>query len=259
MNNAFQTGHIMRNMILKYADQQPKNSLEIETDTAEIWKGISLAEALFPAWAILLCPIHHSGMAFITKNSETVMGYSQDYIKQLSLEAFYTLVHPDDVPVVRHMVEYMNSFIPTIEQFNPTHYRFVFHYRLRQPKGGYIHLSDEKVVIESENKRYVFFSLFKEVSKDQKLFQVKLEIYQSIGYSQVKIKEYVPQHSQVSITQREKEIIGLIRDGWSTKQISESLAISVNTVKNHRSNLFQKAKVRNSRELLLYAQQAQWI
>ncbi|QHT68790.1 PAS domain-containing protein [Rhodocytophaga rosea] len=259
MNHAHQTGHMLRNMMVKYAGPQPQNKTEIETDTAEIWKGISLAEALFPAWAILLCPVHHPEMLFITRNSEAILGYPADYMMQLTPEAYFALVHPEDLSIVKHMVEYMNSFILKVEHFNPIHYRFVFHYRLKQPKGGYMHLLDEKVVIESKHKRYVFFTLFKEANKDQKLFQVKLEIYQSQGYSQVKIKDYVPHQSDVNITQREKEVIGLIRDGLSTRQISESLAISVNTVKNHRSNLFQKAKARNSRELLLYAQQAQWI
>ena len=51
------------------------------------------------------------------------------------------------------------------------------------------------------------------------------------------------------ITEREKEIIILIANGFSNQDICERLDISVGTVKNHIYNLFQKTEVKNRMEL----------
>ncbi|PCI11685.1 MAG: DNA-binding response regulator [Flavobacteriaceae bacterium] len=56
-----------------------------------------------------------------------------------------------------------------------------------------------------------------------------------------------------SLTDREKDILKLISNEFSTKEIANSLAISVNTVETHRKNLIRKLKVKNVVGLALYA------
>jgi len=51
------------------------------------------------------------------------------------------------------------------------------------------------------------------------------------------------------ITDREREIIKMISNGFSNQFIAEKLDISLGTVKNHIYNIFQKTKVRNRVEL----------
>jgi DNA-binding NarL/FixJ family response regulator len=46
-----------------------------------------------------------------------------------------------------------------------------------------------------------------------------------------------------ALSQREHEILGLIRSGLSNKEISQALTIEVATVKNHVHNLLTKLKV----------------
>lgn len=53
----------------------------------------------------------------------------------------------------------------------------------------------------------------------------------------------------LGITQREREIIGLIQAGNSNQQIADKLFISVATVKDHNHNLFRKTGVRNRLQL----------
>lgn len=47
------------------------------------------------------------------------------------------------------------------------------------------------------------------------------------------------------LTRREEEVLGLIADGLSNKQISHVLNISVYTVQNHVQNLIIKLDVKN--------------
>jgi DNA-binding CsgD family transcriptional regulator len=48
---------------------------------------------------------------------------------------------------------------------------------------------------------------------------------------------------ELGITQREHEILGLIAEGLSNREIGERLFVSENTVKTHSSRLFEKLSV----------------
>jgi len=61
------------------------------------------------------------------------------------------------------------------------------------------------------------------------------------------------------LTEREKEIIFRIRRGLNNKSIANQLNISVNTVKCHIYNIFQKLQATNRVEALVKAEQAGYI
>ncbi len=56
-----------------------------------------------------------------------------------------------------------------------------------------------------------------------------------------------------TLTSRELEILALIAEGKSNKEVATELFISVNTVKVHVSNIFQKIEVSSRTEATLYA------
>lgn len=57
----------------------------------------------------------------------------------------------------------------------------------------------------------------------------------------------------VDITRREQEILQLVVDGQTSKEIAQRLYISPRTVDTHRSNLMQKLELKNIAELVRYA------
>jgi len=57
----------------------------------------------------------------------------------------------------------------------------------------------------------------------------------------------------ISITKREKEILQLVIKEFTTKEISEQLAISINTTDTHRKNIMRKLGVKNTIGLVKYA------
>ncbi len=56
-----------------------------------------------------------------------------------------------------------------------------------------------------------------------------------------------------SLTARELQIVGLVVDGLSNKEIAHSLCISVRTVDSHKNNILHKLKLKSSIELVKYA------
>jgi DNA-binding NarL/FixJ family response regulator len=54
------------------------------------------------------------------------------------------------------------------------------------------------------------------------------------------------------LSKREIEIIKLIQEGLTNKEISERMFISLKTVESHRTNIFRKLRIKNVAELLKY-------
>lgn len=83
--------------------------------------------------------------------------------------------------------------------------------------------------------------------------------YLSREISDVLVREYVTSiHSAIletpeELSTREKEVLQLIAEGNSTKQIGESLFISVKTVESHRKKIMMKLNMFTVSELTKYA------
>ena len=57
------------------------------------------------------------------------------------------------------------------------------------------------------------------------------------------------------LTSREVEVLKLIVQGYTNKQVADELSISVRTVEGHRANLTEKLGMRNRVDLLRYARE----
>ncbi len=55
------------------------------------------------------------------------------------------------------------------------------------------------------------------------------------------------------LTKREYEILGLVAEGKTNKEIGDTLFISVKTVETHKSHVLEKLGLRNAAELIKYA------
>jgi DNA-binding NarL/FixJ family response regulator len=73
------------------------------------------------------------------------------------------------------------------------------------------------------------------------------------------IRDYLQRDRQAAdlpervLTPREEEIVKLIAEGQSSKDIAETLVISIKTVERHRANILQKLGMRDRLELTKYA------
>ncbi|MDF2721320.1 MAG: LuxR family transcriptional regulator [Paenibacillus sp.] len=66
------------------------------------------------------------------------------------------------------------------------------------------------------------------------------------------------QDDAAGLTSREMEVLLLIADGKSNKDIGEELHISIKTVKTHVSNLLMKCEVEDRTQLAIYAHRKGW-
>lgn len=57
----------------------------------------------------------------------------------------------------------------------------------------------------------------------------------------------------ISLSEREIEVIKLISDGFTNKEIADTLFLSTHTVNTHRKNIMHKLNIKNTAGIVIYA------
>ncbi|MBY0201648.1 response regulator transcription factor [Paenibacillus polysaccharolyticus] len=73
------------------------------------------------------------------------------------------------------------------------------------------------------------------------------------------IRQRTARDSESGLTDREKEVLLLIAEGKTNKDIGEELHISIKTVKTHVSNLLMKCEMDDRTQLAIYAHRQGWV
>jgi len=61
------------------------------------------------------------------------------------------------------------------------------------------------------------------------------------------------QPAGMALTSREREVVQLVAEGYSTKEVAHRLSISTKTAENHRANIMRKLNLRSVSDLVRYA------
>jgi len=103
--------------------------------------------------------------------------------------------------------------------------------------------------------------LMKNINKET-LDKAILTVYNGGNYYSEELFEFftkqfsrdkLPQKEEIEFTRREKEILQLLCEGLSNKEIADALFISERTVLGHKTNLLTKTNTKNSLSLMAYA------
>jgi len=124
--------------------------------------------------------------------------------------------------------------------------------RVRNKEGEYIRIIEQEQIMEfdTNGKAWLMFSV---VDADAGNIT---EITRSHIYNFTTGKHIYPDLSDTledPLTEREIEILRLMKQGFLSKEMAAKLNISINTVNSHRQNIFQKLESNNAMEAVNYA------
>lgn len=74
-----------------------------------------------------------------------------------------------------------------------------------------------------------------------------------INYLKLDRRQNNTKEEPINLSEREKEVLQLICEGYSNPEIADKLCLSCHTVDGHRKNLISKTGVKNAPNLVLYA------
>jgi DNA-binding CsgD family transcriptional regulator len=243
VSNAFVT------LLKKDVSESQYIRFEAESDDQRIIQTLSLVEQLYPDQVLMLCNRSHPKLQYVGSNCRHIFGFEKEEFQSFKVQDFFARIHAEDVEGLQQCFQFINS----AEPYDPVTHRFVFYYRFKDKAGSYLHLRDEKLAIESETGKYIYFTMFKNISHAEKFFHVKVDILQYSKRDVMKVYTFDPRHTDHSITPRQSEIIKLLIKGFTTQEIADRLNVSVNTIKNHKQVLFRKVNVKSSVELINFA------
>ncbi len=222
----------------------PYSDINVETDPLKISDCISFMERVFTDVVVIVCG--HDRVNYVSANCKDIIGYENTFFKSLTLDQTVGLLHPDDIKGFKCCVEKMLTV--QTEQYGE--YKFIFYYRLKNPKTGFYRIMDEKIAIETSPGKYVFLTLMKNISPDAISSSVKLLIQRKVKNKFVTIDEFVPLSTGQRFSARQQDIMRLVSQGLSNKEIAARLNLSIYTIKNHKQLLFRKINVKSSIAML---------
>lgn len=235
------------NKVTSYIDRHVKIA---GSDHSEEMKSLfDSIDRLFPNLVVMTCPVMHPGFHHISKNCRKILGLEPGGPMNATITTFFRYVHPTDQDDLHNCFNYLHEYLADVDPDLHHEYRAVLHYRFRKSNGQVAYLHDEKAVVKLGDSGNLYFALIRDLNNERKFEGVKLEIFRQEECLE-KILEYRPVNERAKLTKRENDLVKLIRQGLSTKEIAWYLKISHHTVRNTKSKLFEKYQVNNTIELL---------
>lgn len=233
--------------IISFLDQQVFEAAPNYND--EIVSALYSLHRIFPQWLIMTCPAKHSDFFYVSSNCRDIIGHTPEYLQHRRPEGLIHLIHEADILHLQTCFGYFESIVRDELPRDLQCIRCVFNYRLQHADGHYLHVHDEKASFVLSNGTIVYFCMIRDISEEKAFAGVKVEVFRQNG-SLVKLGECHPARTSQKLSPREQDLIILIRQGLTTKEIAHQLRISHNTVRNIRSKMFEKYQVNNVVELL---------
>ncbi len=206
---------------------------------------------------IALIDFKRAGYVFISDNVEEHWGYKAEEFIRLGLVKTITIFPVSQNEIIINkifplMFESFEKYAVTGDVFNVRISYNTKMLRADGSEGWYLH--QVKILHIDENNKPLFgFKLISDISdfkKDDAIDFVISKKNEAGVFKKVYSCTFVTQKKVLPISIREVEVLALIGEGNSSKQIAAILYISEHTVFNHRKNILKRLEVKTIGEAL---------
>jgi DNA-binding CsgD family transcriptional regulator len=181
---------------------------------------------------------------------QSFTGYLPREHERGGLDFWFSKVHPDDRRMLGDRI--IESLKISKHLFNKKHRDpQTLNYRFKKGTGEWMWIQHSvyNLSIDADGKL------------DKVLHKLQLLDLSNFPVNDTEIKYKVTLNNTEpvnALTDREKQVLKLIAEGFSTKMIAGQLKISINTVETHRRHLLEKLDAKNSMELIKKAFKLFW-
>ena len=173
---------------------------------------------------------------FLYHNScfKSILGYTKKEMTIGGWDFWFQKIKPDELPETRQLIESVIGDEDYLTGRNPF---LSFSYHLQAASRKWYYLQHQVSLMVSPYNELVISYLYDLSNKEriENIFSRYL---------------FSTQENNHQISNREKEVLQLIGEGFSSREIAERLYISIHTAISHRKNLIEKFKVKNSAQLI---------
>jgi DNA-binding CsgD family transcriptional regulator len=153
------------------------------------------------------------------------------------------------------------AFLKNTVHAQHSEHLFSFSYRVKNAEGKWAHLFQQGNYITNPKTNLPVYSMgitldISPLKKDNSMiFSIDKREKEgsAVIYKNILTEYYYPDPEESLLSRREREILGRLADGLSSKQVADKLNLSENTIVNHRKNMLKKTNTKNIAELIRYA------
>lgn len=190
---------------------------------------------------------------FYSSNFGGLLGYALADYKETGQQFFMSKIHPDDALMLSinsvSILKIFNHFASD-EKLN---HKMISEYRMLNAQNQYVRLVEQYQVLKLDPKGQLWLAFnIVDVSPNQGESEPSKSQLLNFRTGNILSLE-VPKAVNFELTKREIEILGLVKKGLLSKEISNKLAISVHTVNTHRQRFLEKLGANNSMEAVVFA------
>lgn len=190
---------------------------------------------------------------FYSSNFGEPLGYVPSDYKETGQEFFMRKIHPDDALMLSinsvSILKIFNHFASD-EKLN---HKMISEFRMMNAKNHYVRMVEQYQVLKLDPKGQLWLTFnIIDVSPNQGESEPGKSQLLNFRTGNI-ISLEAPQTVNFELTKREIEILGLVKKGLLSKEISNKLAISVHTVNTHRQRFLEKLGANNSMEAVVFA------
>ncbi len=168
------------------------------------------------------------------------------------------LIHPDDLEHVRHCRDIAAYFLAShIDKPSIADYKVSYQFRMKDKFGKYKVMLHQSIPLSLDEKGQPVLVLVNETdishittSNNYRISFLALNAKKS--YINIRNKEDLmnPRPSAKTVTERELDILRLLSEGYSSKEIAGNLHIAYDTVRTHRNNILKKTKLKTLAQVI---------
>lgn len=194
---------------------------------------------------------------FYSPNFCAMLGYDVQDIIDRGQSFIDSKIHPDD------FIELMKNGITLLKLFyrftsdEKADYKLINEYRVLNIENKYIKILEQHQILELDKYGNLWLTLSTiDISPNQDIngkINSQLLNFRTGKIIAFKEEEKLQETIGIFLTQRELQILKLVKAGFLSKEISDQLAITVHTVNTHRQKLLKKLGANNSMEAVEFA------
>lgn len=191
----------------------------------------------------------------ISNNIEQVLGYKASSFRQYGLVYVNEIMHPEDKKTIWRQTVDLWKNLQTLPASQKTNFSFSRKFRLRRANGTYITLLEQNSVLQTDSLGNIthVLSVFSDITDLIKNNGAANTFPASTNQALILKSKSESLKPDTKLSKRERQIVRLVAEGYSSKIIADQLFISYHTVNTHRRNIIEKTHTRNTSGLVQFA------
>lgn len=210
-----------------------------------------------------LADIGNSGVSLFDINKRQIVFFSSNYGQQLGYvksdyekfghHFFSGKIHPEDALKLSLNSVSIYKIYDNFTADEKLNHKLISEYRMLNAQNKYVRLIEQHQFIELDKTGQIWLLLgIVDISPNQEEFNgIKCQF---LNFRTGNIIPFeTSQKAVYELTNRELEVLKLVKNGLLSKEISNRLSISLHTVNTHRQRFLEKLGANNSFEAVMFA------